>query len=97
MSPDESSLGETAESLEGEHDSSDEEHYRNNDSSDDDEPRHDRRVSVPMGSAMLRGNHGITLKGSLDDFLGDDDDEQTTMWLGTEDGRYVFGFIETHI
>eukprot|EP00794_Sanderia_malayensis_P007578 gene7578-8417_t len=89
MSPDGSSLGtvESVEALEGS--SSDNQSYPSgNDTSDDEgaQPGDGRRISLPMGTAVRRGNHGYTLKGSLDDLLSEDNEEQPTMWLGTEDG-----------
>lgn len=90
MSPDGSSLG-TVGSVEGlDGSSSDNQSYQSgNDTSDDDENQtgENRRISMPLGSAVRRGNHGYTLKGSLDDLLSEESDEHPTMWLGTEDGR----------
>ena len=83
MSPDGSSLG-TVESMEGERDSSDDNNY-NNSSEDDDRDHTDS--SRTIGSALSRGNNGFTVKGSLNDLLGSDLEEQETMWLGTEDGK----------
>ena len=89
MSPDGSSLG-TVESVEGLDDSSDNQSYHSgNETSDgeDADQTDNRRISMPVGTAVRRGNHGYTLKGSLDDLLSaEDSDEQPTMWLGTEDG-----------
>ncbi len=89
MSPDGSSLG-TVESVEGlDGSSSDNPSYQSaNDTSDDDDtqPSDGRRISMTLGTAVRRGTHGYTLKGSLGDLLSGENEEQPTMWLGTEDG-----------